>query len=292
LSFYVQKTFAPYPLAADYGRTPDVALDDNVWIVGLIVLAVLAVGIGIFRKRIPVRLLYFAFLFVLLLSPILGLVPFQAQGQSTVSDRYAYFPLIAFGLFVGALISSRRKAALAVGIFVIGTWTAMTFVRAGVWATNEGFFTDMLAKNENSHVALSSLGVEYILTNRLGPAEEVLRRAIALRPMDVIPRTNLGQLYLMQNRPDRVVSEIVPLLDNPEFMRINQTETRALASAYRIAARANWGLSLWSRANDFYCRWFRLDYENEEGKAEVQRFIQDASKHTRELPNCEVRQPQ
>src|SRR6185312_12837577 len=104
LSFYVQKFFVPYPLAADYGRTREIALAGDVWIYGLVVVALLAVLVGVFWKRLSKRYLYFAGLFVLLLSPILGVIPFHAQAQSTVSDRYAYFPVLGLGLMVGTFV--------------------------------------------------------------------------------------------------------------------------------------------------------------------------------------------
>ena len=284
--FYVQKLLAPYPLAADYGRTREVALNEPLWAITLAGLLVVAIALYIFRRRLSKPALGFVALFGLLLSPVLGLIPFQAQFQSTVSDRYAYLPLMAVGLMCGFAIKKKAWPALAV---LIAVWGSMTAARAETWMTNELFFTDMLAKNEKSHVALSSLGVEYILTNRLAEAEVVLKRAIQLKPMDVIPRTNLAQLYLLFNRADLVVSEIAPLLDDKEFLRINQTETRALASAYRLTGRAHHQFGLWSKANDFYCRWFQLDYENEEGRAEMGKFMEDSRNHQVSLPNCEIR---
>ncbi|MBX3020864.1 MAG: glycosyltransferase family 39 protein [Bdellovibrionales bacterium] len=286
LTFYLMKFFAPYPLASDYGRVREVALAENLWIIGLGCAAGLGVLAFAFRKQISQRMYYFAGTFVLLLAPVLGIIPFQAQGTSTVSDRYVYVSLIAAGLFFGVVLAYRKMWIF--GALWIAVLSIMTISRAEVWEGNEVFFRDMLAKNERSHVALSSLGVEFILANRLPEAEDVLNRAVKLRPMDVIPRTNLAQLYLLQGRPDRVTSEVVPLLENDEFQRINQTETRALASAYRLAARAYWSMGIWSKANVYFCRWFNLDYENEEGKAEIGRFLADAKAKGAAIPNCEI----
>lgn len=286
LSFYVQKLLFPYPLAADYGRMREFAVESSLWVVGLVILILAGVMLKLFWARIEKRYLYFAALFVVLLIPILGVIPFQAQAQSTVSDRYTYFPLIGAGLLFGTLCTRWKVTRYGFAFVVLPALCVLTFMRTQVWSTNEVFFRDMLEKNENSHVALSSLGVEYILTHRLPQAEEVLNRAAALRPMDVIPRTNLAQLYLLENRPDRVVTEIAPLLDNKEFLRINQTETRALSSAYRLAARAHWGVELWSKANEFYCRFRYLDPENAEGLTEYQRFIGEAQRHKPELISC------
>lgn len=286
LTFYLQKFFAPYPLAADYGRTREIALDGWLWMAGIGVAVAAGVAIWRYRARIPKAYYYYVGTFVLLVAPVLGIIPFQAQGQTTVSDRYVYMSLIGLGLAFGRFFGHARWRWIGAAVLVV--LSAMSVTRSTVWRTNEEFFDDMLAKNENSHVALSSLGVEYILTGRLAAAENVLDRAAKLRPNDVIPRTNLAQLYLLYNRPDRVVNEIVPLLNDREFLRVNQTETRALASAYRLAARALWAVRKWPEANDFFCRWFALDYENEEGRGEIQRFIMDAKAAKAELPNCEV----
>ena len=113
-----------------------------------------------------------------------------------------------------------------------------------------------------------------------------------MKPSDVIPRTNLAQLYLLLKRPDRVTSEVAPLLDDAEFLHQNQTETRALASAYRLTARAYWMRGAYVHANEFFCRWFRLDYENEDGRAEVQRFLLDARAKQVQLSDCTAQRAQ
>lgn len=285
LSFYVQKTVVPFPLGADYGRTREVALADDIWTIGLAGLFACGLLILIFRKKVPNWVYYFGGLFALFLIPVLGIIPFQAQAQSTVSDRYAYLPLIGVGALIG-MLAARHSWVRAVVTAILILWCGMTIDRAAVWSGNEIFFRDMLDKNPGSHIALSSLGVEFILSGRLPEAEEMLNRAKTLRPTDIIPRTNLAQLYLLQNRPDRVLSEIAPLLEDREFLRINQTETRALASAYRLAGRAEWSMGLWSKANDFYCRWFALDYENMEGRTEISRFVEDAKRHQINLKDC------
>jgi tetratricopeptide (TPR) repeat protein len=285
LSFYTLKFLWPYPLASDYGRTPQVALHASLWWIGLaVLLACLALGLY-YRARLS-RIALGAFpLFALWLSPILGVIPFQAEAQSTISDRYNYMPLIALGIGLGlAAAKSKWVRRLVLGVCMV--WAGLTFARAQVWLTNKDFFEDMLAKNPKSHVALSSLGVEYILRGDLPTAKRYLDQAVALRPNDIIPRTNLANVYLLSGDPARVVSEIEPLLNDKEFLHINQTETRALASAYRLTARAEWHLGNWQNANDFYCRWFHLDYTNEQGKAEILAFLKAARQHAIKLPNC------
>jgi hypothetical protein len=287
-SFYVQKYFVPIDLAADYGRTREIALNDHVWMYGAAGIVACAIFLYAIHKHLPERFLYFGAWFVIVLVPVLGVVPFQAQATSTVSDRYAYMPLIGLGLAIACLSVGRRWAQAALAIVVVG-WFVTTQARSEVWSTNEIFFRDMLAKNDRSNVAYGSLGVEMILQNRLDQAEPFLNSAVKLKPTDVIPRTNLAQLFLLQNNPERVVREVVPLLEDQEFLRINQTETRALASAYRLSGRAFWMLRQWSRANLFYCRWYNLDYENEEGKVEITRFMEDAKRAgAPPLPNCQV----
>jgi tetratricopeptide (TPR) repeat protein len=218
------------------------------------------------------------------ISPVLGLVPFQAQGQSTVADRYAYLPMIGVALLAAGL-AARHSRWMAPGLVAM---IALTGLRAEVWLKNADFFLDMLANNPQSFVAHSSLGVEYILQNKFDRAEVYLNQAIAMKPMDTIPRTNLAQLYLLLGRPDLVTREVAPLLQDREFLRQNQTETRALSSAYRLTARAHWLQGEYPPANALFCRWYRIDWENEEGKAEFIRFLKDAAERKIALPGCEA----
>jgi len=283
ICFYVRRIVVPYPLSSDYGRSPNVVLSDYAWVPGVLGALGLLVILYICRAKIsrPGRAgLWWAFVF---LSPVLGLIPFQAQGQSTVADRYAYLPMIGVGILVAGLAA--RHLRILVPILV--ALTAVTAVRAEVWLRNADFFLDMLDKNPRSFVAHSSLGVEYILQNKYDRAKFYLDEAIRMKPTDTIPRTNLAQLYLLVNRPDLVTIEIAPLLKDAEFLRQNQTETRALSSAFRLTARAHWIRGEFLPANELFCRWFRLDWENEDGKAEFVRFLKNAAELKIAVPACE-----
>ena len=285
LWFYSGKLLVPIGLASDYGRTPLVVLAERAWIPGLVVGVVLLALAVRYRRHVD-RLTFAAVAWTLVFfGPVTGLVPFQAQGQSTVADRYAYLPMLGVALLFGRLAARHRVLAGVLLVILSGA----SVVRAETWRTNYAFFHDMLLKNPVSFVANSSLGVEYILREDYPTAERFLNEAVRLKPNDIIPRTNLAQLFLLLKRPERVTSEVAPLLDDVAFLHQNQTETRALASAYRLTARAYWIRGIYLNANDHFCRWFHLDFENEDGKAEVQRFLADAKLRQVELTNCEFR---
>ena len=116
LSFYAQKLVWPGGLIVDYARTPEYALTlpsiRYVWIVPLVV----AAGLWLVRKRLP-GVVAGVLIFVAGIFPVLGLIPFGYQSQSTVSDHYLYLSMFGIGLgfaeLLGFLVFSAASLAEA-----------------------------------------------------------------------------------------------------------------------------------------------------------------------------------
>lgn len=196
LAFYVTKVVFPFPLAVDYGRSPQLVLGDLPgWRLGLLaLLSVAGVAVVVYalarpRPRAPdatagVWLLCGWSIFLLALAPVLGLVPFGFQQFSTVADHYVYLPLLGLGVMVvgllirlGPFVSTRWVAAV-----VLAACAVLSFQQAGRWRSNESLFAHTVRVNPRSYLACQSLAEEHLHGGRYDEAIAWATRALAIRP--------------------------------------------------------------------------------------------------------------
>ncbi|MGE4131928.1 MAG: hypothetical protein AB7F86_09835 [Bdellovibrionales bacterium] len=275
LAFYFQKVIAPWPLAADYGRTPEFVLNQASLLMALFTLAV-AFILTLKTWR------YFAFS-ILLLLPVLGLIPFQAQVDSTVADRYFYLAWIPLAASLFSQLGDRSKwlAPLLVG------WAALSFNRSLDWRTNAGFFSDLVEKNPQSYLAQNALGTLALAENDRTRAEDHLLKARKIRPMDAVAAANLAQLRWSSGQTADLLAEFHPLLKDPVFLEKNKFEDRGLSALYRLVARGLWARHRWEEANDYYCSYFKIDPEDSEGQAEILRFLKEKAEAGLKINRCD-----
>lgn len=173
LGFYAREIVWPWPLAADYGRRPPWLLAHPLATVpGMVVLATFAVVVWLTARNIGGNTgdrlaIPAACLWMLLLSPVLGLVPFGYQHISTVADHYLYLPLVgaaALTVSVGRRLALRtmwstgRLMGVGSALAIVGT--ALGVHRTAVWSDgDETFYRAMLAANADSFSARINLSV-------------------------------------------------------------------------------------------------------------------------------------
>lgn len=269
LGFYIQKILVPFPLAADYGRIPEIVLAKK-WFLLPAALFVAALATAILA-RIFKKPKYFEgwIFFGLILGPVLGIIPFMAQAQSSVADRYVY--LAWFGPVMGICALATQFPKLKVLLAVmISVWMGMSFSHAHTWKDSDTFFTAMLDYNPNSFVGHTTIGVVKFQAGRLDLAEKHFREAHRIEPMLVSPVGNLAVLYWELKRFDRIVSEIEVLFTNPDFIKANLTTKPSLSRMGRIVARVQKMQSRLGDANRSWCQAFALDPANQDG---VQEFL-------------------
>lgn len=291
LAFYASKVVWPHPLAADYGRTPARALAAFPSLLGLGVLAAVmaCVGRNLMGGRWLVPGLVAAA--VIFTMPTLGIVPFQAQGISTVADRYAYLMIACVGWLITVLTASLRPASLTAATAAVCLLTGVTVARLPVWRTNDAFFSDMVAKNPESLGGLSSLAVVRRMQHRIDEAEALYRTALQIDPLDVHAVAGLIDIGMSRGEWAEAAAEFLPLFDDEAFLTHNELDAMPLAHAYRLAARLSWKSEDWQRANDWYCRSFAIYFDTGERQEELQAFLADARRHGAELkldPKYEV----
>ncbi len=209
--FYLRRLVVPIGLAPDYGRTPQVALT-SVWPwLGVPILG--AIGCLIWRLRKAGPWPAAALLALSGLLPVLGLVPFDFQGYSTVSDRYLYFAMPGVALAVAALLERARPAvavAATVAIFLVaGT---LSFLQAGRWRDDRHLYGHTLRVNPDSWVALNTMGALLGTEGQEDLAAEYFRRAIRIQPRYVRARENLVRYLLARQEHWQAIDQMRQLL--------------------------------------------------------------------------------
>ncbi len=270
LGFYLRKLVWPWPLSADYGRRPDRLFSGNLWWPSLLALGLAGALIYRFRARWPLfeRGLLFS---AIVLLPVLGLVPFSGQEQSTVYDRYLYFAMIGPAV---ALATIPRGRIPVFGLVLVA-WCTLSVFRAGAWASDRALSEDMVRTNPQSYGGLTNLANVELNEGNLDRAIELLKQAIELRPRLSVAISNLAYAYWLKKDLNSIFKEIEPLLEDNEFLASNTTEKEGLALMYRMTARAHWTLMHRDDAKAAYCRAYRLYPIDPYLKAEVDQILND-----------------
>ena len=198
LAFYLSKLIWPCSLGIDYGRRPDVVMGHWWFYAAWIIPAATATLLWLNRRRAP-ELLVAGAVFLIALSPVLGLVPFQFQYLSTVTDHYLYVAILGPALAVGWLFDravrrvpfSAVAAAAAVMLIALG---AKTVHQTGVWLDNLALFSNAVAVNPRSVVCLTSLGRTHLANGNAPEAESTFKRALEVDPNSWLARENLAAL--------------------------------------------------------------------------------------------------
>jgi hypothetical protein len=100
LAFYPLKTIAPFGLSVFDPLPSEIDPFEPRFAASAVVVAAVAVGLWIGRRRAP-ALAAGALAYAILLAPVLGLVP---QGNQLTADRYAYFAGAPLALLIGAAL--------------------------------------------------------------------------------------------------------------------------------------------------------------------------------------------
>jgi len=219
ISFYLTKVLIPFPLAVDYGRTPELVLGNMAW--SSLVYSVLLSAAGVaaalwllFRPILSARVEPWLSLvscgwaiFIVSISPVMGLIPFAFQNLSTVADHYLYVPLLGASVFVAGMLvrfraspRSRYIAALPLLVF-----TALSVQQAGLWRSTETLFAHTLNINPKSYLGSFCIGDELLRAGRLHEAIEWLERSRAIKPDYLTAAITLGMAYTRSGAPGKAV---------------------------------------------------------------------------------------
>lgn len=191
--FYAGTFLAPVNLAIIYPKW-NVALDNPIWWAGLLAWPV-AIGLACWHwRRIGGLTLWGMAHFIIILTPALGLIPFNYQQYSYVADHFLYLAIIGGGLAAaltvhrlmgeGPTATPRRAAATVVAALGLTLLAWMSHRESRHWRDTETFWTRAIARNDSCFPAFYNLGNYY--TRQRPPqwdkAVELYRRASETQP--------------------------------------------------------------------------------------------------------------
>ncbi len=182
LAFYVGKLLWPANLAVIYPRWEVGVGDVLAW--GYLVAALSIVALlWFYRGRIGRGPLAGVLVFVITLSPILGLVEYGYMKFSFVAERYQYLAgaaLMATLLGAAAYWMRERPSALRAGVPVmvaglLAMLGTITWNQSGIYRSNLTFYGHVASLNPKARFAQLMLGREYQMQGRLDEAHAAYR---------------------------------------------------------------------------------------------------------------------
>ena len=151
------------------------------------------------RARLA-KLIVLWYLFALV--PVMQIIPTPVP--SLAADRYAYVPSVAFAIapavilwHVRTALVSRGTVAIAAvlvaaGVLYAGALGAAAWSRNRVWRSSETLWSDVLAKNPASPMALLNLGQVCLERGDYARSKELFREAARVAPGFLNADLNLG----------------------------------------------------------------------------------------------------
>jgi Flp pilus assembly protein TadD len=202
LARYVGMVLWPAGLSAVYAPEIRESADAAFWGAGLLLCAVAAGGVVLWRRRRE-AVAPLAFFFVALL-PVMHIVPLP----TLMNDRYLYFPMLGAAALGGIALERLaaeaprvRRIALAAAVVVAVALAAASSVRTGVWRDDLTLWRDVTEKTPGSPFAWMQLGVALVDAERLADAVAAYERALRVDPLYAPVLNNLGALYSRLGRP-------------------------------------------------------------------------------------------
>jgi len=164
--FYLGKLIAPMHLSVMYGRTPTAVLQSwRAYVLWPIPIAMLALA-WMWRRSRPLLALGIAIVMIGI-APVSGLVPFNAQNDSTVADRYFYFSMFGVSLAVTSILIRVRwprwiwiGAAATTAVLVLLNLTQQPVWQSDLtlWGQASTEYPNQPTVHNNYGVALQSEG--------------------------------------------------------------------------------------------------------------------------------------
>ncbi|NTV13178.1 MAG: tetratricopeptide repeat protein [Desulfobulbaceae bacterium] len=253
ISFYLSKLILPLTLGPDYGRLPQLILNqDWVYFTGTIpYLLALALLWKASRPELAA-----AGLFLIPLLPVLGIQPFAFQAISTVADRYLYLAMLGPALATSLIFSryQSNKYIWAIMLTILALWAAKSTIQTSYWKNPLVFETHALQVNPQSWNAYLRYGVAKSLGNDKEAAITAFRKALAIKPDFAEAHYNLGVVYSDLGQNDQAIS--------------SHTQAFYINPRYIPAALGLGGLYLKSAQYDQAIMYFLIAVNNDPDPAE------------------------
>lgn len=207
LAFYLGKLLWPLPpwgVCADYGRSPNSLFEAGIlfwsWLIPVGLVALL-----FFVRRLRIFLLPCALLAVGVL-PTLGLIPFNFQVVSTVSDRYLYLAMLGPSLAL-ALVFCRYHSRIVSGVvfILLAAWLLISLIQLPVWREGTTLFPAILERNPTSWKSRHNYACTLDAQGKLPEALREFTEAIRLRPSNAEAYNDVGLTLIKMGRRQEAI---------------------------------------------------------------------------------------
>ena len=158
--------------------------------------------------------------------PVSNLIPLT----NPFAERYLYLPLVGLVVVAGGLIEYAVKKGRESGRagfqhvwrhiagFIILVMIFLSVQRNLVWSTDKTLWEATLRREPRSVRALNGVALELIAEERYSEAEDLLKKARHIKPLDYEIRNNLAIVYLQTNRPSMALTELERALEiKPDY---------------------------------------------------------------------------
>jgi len=204
MAFYLGKLAWPFGLCADYGRAPNLLFEQGVlywsWLIPAAVILFLSLVVRLRIYLVPLLLLAIGVL------PTLGIIPFNFQVVSTVSDRYLYLAMIGPAVAV-ALFSVKGASPVRAGFLwaILAGWGVLSLLQLPDWKRGETFFPATLARNPTSWKSRHNYACTLDAGGRMDEALREFSEAIRLRPSNAEAYNDMALTLLKTGRRSEAV---------------------------------------------------------------------------------------
>ncbi|MCO4795502.1 MAG: hypothetical protein KC493_17410 [Bacteriovoracaceae bacterium] len=168
IPFYLLKVIAPFDIYVIY---PDSifrlllsATERDKLMIAVFNFSLLCFLVALWTKKDYRKHAASLFFFLLLIMPISGIIPFEFQRMSFVSDRYSYHPLLGISFFLAFTLITilQKKPQFTKGLkyvtlFIIAVFSIKNFQQSAKWSSNSTILKESYKKGPGNDY----LGVSY-----------------------------------------------------------------------------------------------------------------------------------
>ncbi len=221
--FYLEKIFWPTSFSVDYGRTPEKLISQysTLWLPSFLFASVAILFITLWWRKTDRRAPLLFLCWMATLAPVSGVIDFAYQDISTTADRYAYFPMIFFGLLLAYGLNRLPNIGRPLwmssltGITVL--LSILSWQRMQIWLTPQDFFSNMIEGNPKSYSAHIGLGGAWVEQGDNEKALQFYQKALELKPNDAIAMANIFASHFRMQRYATVMN-LESYLLKPNFL--------------------------------------------------------------------------
>lgn len=186
-------------------------------ILGFLFAGCLAAAVYYFRKH--EEILFSAFWGLLFLLPVINIIPLHTT--TVLADRYAYFSLMGFALFLATVICKLDGRVTTVAVVTLcAVYAVMDFRNNRVWENDVTFFSRMTKDAPYSFVGFKNLGMAYYKKGEIARAVESLEAGDSKADIPVNYLIGDAYVFWKENRLDKAEKSLLRVLDvnpsNPE----------------------------------------------------------------------------